>query len=68
MAEIQAKREKGLCFRCSEKYTAGHRCKSKQLFYIEGEDEELEGKFPTEMEEEPATGVEISMHALQGKL
>ncbi|KAA0041482.1 Beta-galactosidase [Cucumis melo var. makuwa] len=29
-AEFQARREKGLCFRCGEKYFAGHRCKSKE--------------------------------------
>lgn len=30
-AELQAKREKGLCFRCDEKYTIGHRCKNREL-------------------------------------
>ncbi|TYK13876.1 Ty3/gypsy retrotransposon protein [Cucumis melo var. makuwa] len=29
-AEFQARREKGLCFRCGEKYFAGHRCKLKE--------------------------------------
>ncbi|KAA0034820.1 ty3-gypsy retrotransposon protein [Cucumis melo var. makuwa] len=28
--EFQARREKGLCFRCGEKYYARHRCKSKE--------------------------------------
>lgn len=28
-AECQALREKGLCFRCKEKYVVGHRCKIK---------------------------------------
>ena len=26
-AEVQARREKGLCFHCDEKYTLGHHCK-----------------------------------------
>ncbi|XP_074324569.1 uncharacterized protein LOC141661456 [Apium graveolens] len=30
-AEMQEKREKGLCFRCDEKYGPGHRCKNKEL-------------------------------------
>ncbi|XP_022844824.1 uncharacterized protein LOC111367934 [Olea europaea var. sylvestris] len=29
--EIQAKKEKELCFRCDEKYTIGHRCRNKEL-------------------------------------
>ncbi|KAL0541464.1 hypothetical protein IC582_021509 [Cucumis melo] len=30
-AEFQARKEKGLCFRCNEKYSADHRCKMKEL-------------------------------------
>ncbi|KAA0055708.1 protochlorophyllide-dependent translocon component 52 [Cucumis melo var. makuwa] len=29
-AEFQARREKGLCFKCEEKYYDGHRCKAKE--------------------------------------
>ncbi|TYK23171.1 Ty3/gypsy retrotransposon protein [Cucumis melo var. makuwa] len=29
-AEFQARREKGLCFRCGEKYHTRHRCKTKE--------------------------------------
>lgn len=29
--EWQQCREKGLCFRCDEKYTAGHQCKKREL-------------------------------------
>lgn len=28
--EFQAKRVRGLCFRCDEKYHIGHRCKNKE--------------------------------------
>lgn len=28
--EFQARRDKGLCFRCDEKYYAGHRCKVRE--------------------------------------
>lgn len=31
---------KGICFSCNEKYTLGHRCKSPQAFYIEGQQAE----------------------------
>ena len=30
-AEFQAKREKGLCFKCDEKYYSGHKCKAKEI-------------------------------------
>ncbi|GJY48460.1 hypothetical protein Tco_0438416 [Tanacetum coccineum] len=30
-SEIQDRRAKGLCFRCEEKYTPGHRCASRTL-------------------------------------
>ena len=30
-AEIERRRELGLCFKCDEKYYPGHRCKKKQL-------------------------------------
>ena len=28
--EFQARKEKGLCFRCNEKYSADHKCKMKE--------------------------------------
>ncbi|XP_074328452.1 uncharacterized protein LOC141666362 [Apium graveolens] len=42
--ELQAKRAKGECFRCDEKWSAGHRCKNRELSVIllhgdEGDDE-----------------------------
>lgn len=38
--ELQAKREKGECFRCDEKWSIRHRCKRKELSVIlmQGED------------------------------
>ncbi|KAA0057268.1 Ty3/gypsy retrotransposon protein [Cucumis melo var. makuwa] len=46
-AEFQARREKGLCFRCGEKYHAGHRCKTKdskelRMLLVKESGEELE--------------------------
>ncbi|XP_019157771.1 PREDICTED: uncharacterized protein LOC109154433 [Ipomoea nil] len=38
-AEIREKRDKGLCFRCDEKYTPGHRCKGRFLVLIGDEDD-----------------------------
>ena len=40
--QIAEKREKGLCFNCDRKYSRGHKCNEKKLFYIEGPSEEEE--------------------------
>ena len=41
-AEILEKREKGLCYRCDEKYNSGHICKRKemQVLLVVGDEEE----------------------------
>ncbi|CAA0830747.1 Unknown protein, partial [Striga hermonthica] len=68
--EVKRQREKGLCFKCEEKFTPGHQC--KQAFVIEvanPDDKEVE------VEEEPPQDDEtedfrdepgISMHAMAG--
>ncbi|RVW92924.1 hypothetical protein CK203_040429 [Vitis vinifera] len=28
-SELQARREKGICFKCDEKFSLGHRCKKE---------------------------------------
>ena len=47
--EMQARRERGLCFRCDERFTQGHRCKQKslQVLWVIDKEEETEGSFPT---------------------
>lgn len=37
--EIQQRREKWLCFRCDEKYSAGHKCKDPPQLLLECETE-----------------------------
>ncbi|GMJ02876.1 hypothetical protein HRI_003956800 [Hibiscus trionum] len=34
-AEMQLRRDKGLCFYCDEKFTPGHKCKTPQLFLLD---------------------------------
>lgn len=44
-AELQSKREKGMCYRCDDKWSVGHKCKRKELSVLltcEGEEEEPE--------------------------
>ena len=40
--QIEEKRAKGLCFNCDSKYSQGHQCSEKKLFYIEGPNGEEE--------------------------
>jgi hypothetical protein len=42
-------KEKGLCFNSDNKYSKGHKCGEKKLFYIYCEEEEEE-----EQEQEPS--------------
>ena len=38
--QLEEKRAKGLCYSCDSKYTKGHTCADKKLFYIDCEEEE----------------------------
>lgn len=53
--EMQQKREKGLCFRCDEKWNVGHRCRRRELSVLvcaEEEGDEVEALLgDTEVEE-----------------
>lgn len=73
--ELQYKRERGLCFKCDEKWTAGHRCKRKELSILLGQEEEdveygemadptiLDS--PTSQQPEPIQ-TEISLNSVMG--
>lgn len=70
---MEARRVKGLCYWCPEKYVAGHRCSSKHFFVIEteedgdnGEPEELEGGAEGEIKVE--TTPDLSIHTITGTL
>ena len=66
--EIQLRREKGLCYRCDEKFSLGHRYKRRELnvMVVQGESDLEE-----EIEEEPVQAkaipsVEISLNYVVG--
>ena len=63
-SEIQAKRAKGLCFRCDEKFSPGHRCKDRTLQVLTVSDEEFE----REAEEPEGPAVEEKHHGGKGGL
>jgi len=37
---LEEKRAKGIFYNCDSKYTKGHKCAEKKLFYIDCEEEE----------------------------
>ncbi|XP_026454759.1 uncharacterized protein LOC113355983 [Papaver somniferum] len=71
-AQMQVRKDKGLCYNCDEFYRQGHRCKTQQLFMLISDEEVEEHEHlhtaepivtsPT-TEESP---IEISLHALTG--
>ncbi|XP_026396141.1 uncharacterized protein LOC113290772 [Papaver somniferum] len=71
--QMQARRDKGLCYNCDVFYKPGHRCKSQQLFMLVASDEDPASPPIEDFEEETVspstygdTTMEISLHALTG--
>ncbi|KAL0541544.1 hypothetical protein IC582_021596 [Cucumis melo] len=63
-AEFQLRREKGLCFKCNEKYSANHKCKMKKqrelrMFVVNSNNEELEIVEEAEAESTELRTVEV---------
>ena len=81
-AEFQSWREKGLCFRCEEKYYVGHRCKVKEqkelrMLVVHDNGEELEiiedDPYDEELEVKPMEvgadenlNIELSINSVMG--
>lgn len=74
-SEYQAKRDKGLCFRCDEKFTRGHKCKLKELNVMlthdcESEEDEIQeaevGEQVTMQSAEVVEDVELSLNSIIG--
>jgi hypothetical protein len=68
---LEERKEKGLCFNCDNKYSKGHKCGEKKLFYIDCEEEEEEEEEPSQDENIEAISSEeltltISCNALDG--
>ena len=68
--KLEEKRAKGLCYSCDSKYTKGHKCVEKKLFYIDCEEEE-ENEQEEDIHQEPTQEEEemsptISCNALVG--
>jgi hypothetical protein len=48
--QLEERKEKGLCFNCDSKYSKGHKCGEKKLFYIDCEEEEEQEQEPSQDE------------------
>jgi hypothetical protein len=69
--QLEERKEKGLCFNCDSKYSKGHKCGEKKLFYIDCEEEEEQEQDPSQDENVEAISSEeltpmISCNALAG--
>ncbi|WVZ23465.1 hypothetical protein V8G54_002009 [Vigna mungo] len=70
-AEMQARKEKNLCYNCDERYTRGHRCKSQFLLLISTTSDDdplpLDDPDPLTTEDPSSESGLISLHALCGQ-
>ena len=64
--QLEERRAKGLCFNCDSKYSKGHKCGGKKIFYIECEEEEQKEQKPPQGDELEVVTPTISCHALAG--
>ena len=68
-AKRQAKRDKGLCSRCNEKFGPGHHCKQSSLVIVEliDDEERIEEVKESTPKTTMANFIEISFYAILGK-
>ena len=64
--QLEERRAKGLCYNCDSKYSKGHKCSEKKLFYIDCEEEEEEEEEVEQILDTEETTPTISCHALAG--
>jgi hypothetical protein len=67
--QLEERKAKGLCFNCDSKYSKGHKCGEKKLFYIDCEEEQEQEQEPSQDENVEAISSEeltptISCNAL----
>ncbi|KAJ1415172.1 Chromo-like domain superfamily [Sesbania bispinosa] len=72
-AEMQLRREKGLCYFCDEKFSFNHKCPNRQCLMLQlGEEEQENEQEPTDdavdHEQSPGDDHHLSLNALKGGL
>ncbi|XP_026383997.1 uncharacterized protein LOC113279516 [Papaver somniferum] len=72
LAQMQNRKDKGLCYNCDEFYRHGHKCKTQQLFMLIADDElDEQGALSNDDVSDAShsgseSPIEISLHALTG--
>ncbi len=61
---MQARRDKGLCYNCDEKFAPRHRCKTQQVFLLETIVDDGALEHDEQDQEYLISQPEISLHAL----
>ena len=64
-AEIERRREQGLCFKCDERYRPGHRCKKKQLQVLILSEENMEEEKPPDIEIQEVEEVQVGRESTE---
>ncbi|XP_019425047.1 PREDICTED: uncharacterized protein LOC109333920 [Lupinus angustifolius] len=68
-AEMQLRREKGLCYFCDDKFTFNHKCPNRQLLFLQLEDDAGESTISVEVpQDEQVIDHHLSLNALKGGL
>lgn len=68
-AEMSARRDKGLCYNCDEKYFPGHRCKNRILYMVMSEEEKsLYSQEIVELDMPDIKVVQMSLNSLMGEV
>jgi hypothetical protein len=62
LAEMDDRRQQGLCFNCNEKYSRGHNRVCQRLFFLDLAEEDAESSAAADEAEQPL----ISLHAIAG--
>ncbi|CAI9771199.1 unnamed protein product [Fraxinus pennsylvanica] len=52
--QMKERRDRGLCYYCDDKWALGHRCRTPNLFLLEGLEAETEEDIFEDVSEEPA--------------
>ncbi|KAL5572824.1 hypothetical protein UlMin_022421 [Ulmus minor] len=66
--KLQQRRSKGLCYRCDEKFSPGHKCKNRQLqiLLVLEDDPKEEEKSPTDELSTIPSSIDLSFNSLMG--
>lgn len=66
--EVAARREKGLCYNCDEKWSSTHKCKGRFFLLVANEEDESAPTFKSPLEDvpHPSPDAQISLNALSG--